>query len=400
MFTQGQAARMQLALQNTIAGRNNLWTNANLIATGVISPAGPCVPVADFKSNRVKTCSGAPVTFKDASWNGQPLNYYWSFPGGTPAISTASAPVVTYANPGNYAVTYSVSNAAGTSTPVTKTGYINVTSGAAAYSGAWTEGFESGVIPNGDWQTASSSGAVYWVSTALASYSGAVSAYIPRENNTRKTITSMTGPLVNISGISNPALSFKVANGDGSTHTNTLQVHVSTDCGTTWSQVYSKWGTALVTSASTNTDFIPASRSEWRTEVISLSAYASSSALNVRFTYIRDTMPGANNTFIDNINIDGGASVAESSAEELLDYAVFPNPSQGDLQIAFSLLTPQKITLSVYDINGKLVLSKPNADALAGRNVLSLKGNDLATGLYLLQLEIGQKRFCKKLAIE
>src|SRR6185437_3463084 len=72
MFTLGQAQRMQAALNSTQAGRNNLWSPANLIATGV-SPVlavtqedsatieKRCAPKADFTGNYCYVCQGAKV---------------------------------------------------------------------------------------------------------------------------------------------------------------------------------------------------------------------------------------------------------------------------------------------------------------------------------------------------
>lgn len=48
MFTQGQRSRMHNALNSNVAGRDNLSSNANLIATGVINPTLNCTPLAAF----------------------------------------------------------------------------------------------------------------------------------------------------------------------------------------------------------------------------------------------------------------------------------------------------------------------------------------------------------------
>jgi len=50
MFTNGQKSRMHSALNSSIGTRNNLWSSANLIATGTNNPYGAvtCAPVALF----------------------------------------------------------------------------------------------------------------------------------------------------------------------------------------------------------------------------------------------------------------------------------------------------------------------------------------------------------------
>jgi PKD repeat protein len=41
------------------------------------------------------------------------MNYFWSFPGGTPSTSNASSPVVLYPNAGNYTAQLIVTNSCG-----------------------------------------------------------------------------------------------------------------------------------------------------------------------------------------------------------------------------------------------------------------------------------------------
>lgn len=76
--------------------------------------AGPCLSVtsqtfADFSAEPTQVCVGSTVQFTDLSTN-SPISWQWSFPGGTPAQSTAQNPVVTYLLPGIYSVSLTVSN--------------------------------------------------------------------------------------------------------------------------------------------------------------------------------------------------------------------------------------------------------------------------------------------------
>ena len=127
MFTNGQKSRMHSALNSPVGNRNNLWQIPNLVATGTnngfIPP--PCTPVADFSNKSYMICTGDVITFTDASWNNTPTGWNWTFAGGTPSVSTAQNPVITYNSPGVYDVTLTVSNAAG-SNSLTRTGIIVV----------------------------------------------------------------------------------------------------------------------------------------------------------------------------------------------------------------------------------------------------------------------------------
>ena len=57
-------------------------------------------------------CATHTVAFLDNS-GGNPTNWNWTFPGGTPASSTLQNPVVNYSQVGSYSVTLQISNSAG-----------------------------------------------------------------------------------------------------------------------------------------------------------------------------------------------------------------------------------------------------------------------------------------------
>jgi PKD repeat protein len=84
----------------------------------------PQPPVANFAANPTTIVEGQTVTFTDQSTN-SPSSWAWTFTGGTPAASTAQNPVVTYSTPGNYPVSLTATNAAGSDNE-TKDNYIHV----------------------------------------------------------------------------------------------------------------------------------------------------------------------------------------------------------------------------------------------------------------------------------
>lgn len=81
--------------------------SANVIISAV-------APTADFTLSQTQGCSPFTVQFSDQS-EGEPTSWAWEFPGGNPATSTEQNPMVTYAAPGTYSATLTVSNSAGTS---------------------------------------------------------------------------------------------------------------------------------------------------------------------------------------------------------------------------------------------------------------------------------------------
>ena len=81
-------------------------------------------PVADFTANTVSVCAGQTINFTNNSTNCS-STYAWSFPGGTPSVSTDLNPVISYNTPGTYAVTLTVTNPGGNNTK-TVNNYITV----------------------------------------------------------------------------------------------------------------------------------------------------------------------------------------------------------------------------------------------------------------------------------
>jgi PKD repeat protein len=105
---------------------NQVNFNASAVVVfGLNTELGLQAPDADFIANNVTVAQGAQVTFTDLSSH-NPTSWAWTFEGGTPATSTAEAPVVTYATAGTYNVSLVTTNAAGTSETESKTDYITV----------------------------------------------------------------------------------------------------------------------------------------------------------------------------------------------------------------------------------------------------------------------------------
>ncbi|RMG80449.1 MAG: PKD domain-containing protein, partial [Chloroflexi bacterium] len=85
-------------------------------ANAIISvSAAPVPPTANFSANPTTGQAPLAVQFTDASTGDAPLSYAWDFDGDGVTDSTDQNPLFTYNNPGDYTVTLTVSNAAGSS---------------------------------------------------------------------------------------------------------------------------------------------------------------------------------------------------------------------------------------------------------------------------------------------
>lgn len=403
MFTTGQKTRMRSALTTTSgitgsAQRYNLWTTANLTATGVSTPAVLCL--ADFQSNDpINTvCQGSSLTFNDLAWNGNPTSWSWTFAGGTPSTSTDSVPVVTYNTPGVYDVTLVVSNASG-SVNATKLDYVTVYPNTAIYSATfYSEGFETSPIPNSDWNVRNANaGTNTWVQTNAAAATGSNSARIVNASTYDANVDELISPTIDITAIVGaPSLTYKIAHAQKtSTSADKLQVYVSSDCGNAWALRQTTTGAALSTAGVISSSFVPTA-SQWVTKTVNLASVATSTSLMVMFKFTSDA---GNNIYIDDINIMGNVGVNELANN--INFNVYPNPAEDNTIISFSLLENQKTDLRIIDVVGREISAVFSGNLAAGEHQYSIAENTkLSAGAYFIRLTVGGKSFTKKLIVK
>lgn len=91
-------------------------TGANGCSTNVTVPVTVLeIPVASLVMSDTFICINSSITF-DGSNSTDVTSFAWSFPGGTPSTSTASAPVITYNTAGTFTAQLIVTNSCGTDT--------------------------------------------------------------------------------------------------------------------------------------------------------------------------------------------------------------------------------------------------------------------------------------------
>lgn len=399
MYTAGQKTRMRNALTSSTGQRSSLWTSSNLSATGVSLAAVLCK--ADFQSNNLANtvCQGNSLTFTDLSWNGVPTSWNWTFPGGTPATSTDSVPVIQYNTPGVYDVGLTVTNGSG-SVNTSKTSFVTVNSTTASFSNTfYSEGFEGTSIPNTDWNIRNQTpGGNTWVTTTSAAATGSKSVMITNTSTSDTYIDELISPSINMTAITvSHNLTFKVAFAQkASTSADKLQVYVSTNCGLNWTLRYTKSGAALSTGGIQSSAFTP-NASQWTEHLVSLSGYSGQTNLYIMFRF---TSNGGNNVFIDDINL-GGANSIDDGLASTIDFNVYPNPVEENSIISFNILNKQKVELKIYDILGREVSSLFNGYLSPGDHQYSIaEKSDLSPGVYVVTLCVDRQRFTKKLIVK
>lgn len=253
--------------------------------------------VANFNANNINPCTGVAVQFSDLS-TGNVTSRSWSFPGGTPSTSTASNPVVTYNTNGVYDVALTVSDGIGNNT-VTKNAYIS-TNGAVL---PLSEGFEGTENPPSGWKNVdNSTSGVAWAKTATAGGYGTSSNSMMFDNYSWNNVGEKDEILVkrlDLTGYSSVKLTFDVAYQIFSGYLgDSLNVLVSTDCGITYTKLYSKGGATLTSAGTAGNNFVPTA-AQWRTDTVNLSAYIGQPSVLIAF---QNRNGYGNKLYIDNIN--------------------------------------------------------------------------------------------------
>lgn len=397
MFTYGQKARMHASLNSSIAGRNNLWQTANLIATGVLDTAGSLCK-ADFTSNLKVVCEGStiPVTFTNASYNGTFTSVLWTFPGGNPATSSSNSPSINYNSSGTYDVTLKVINGAD-SLEITKTNYISVLPDPGAVS-PFSEGFETtNSLVSAEWFSVSFDSINNWQLTNNASYNGTKSAMIDNGNNgiygTRDELISQK---FNLTGDSGLYISFKYAHAKkDSSSKDQLQLYITNNCNNTWVQRLNLTGAGLESAPMQSSPFIPASLNEWKDT--SVSVPVAWLTANFRFKFVYSSY-GGNNVYLDYINLNV-LSTGINESEFISAFHLSPNPSGENLTVKFTLSEMRKFEFSIVNVLGQTIYESGKKNYPEGENAINLDMKNIDQGMYFLKISDGSHSQQKALMV-
>ena len=425
MFTNEQAKLMRLNLESDLSSRNNLWSEANLIATGVsdVSTAVKCTPKANFrmtlkKDNQNGTsniCAGTSVIFHDISENATVISRKWLFENGTPATSTDANPEVTFDKAGGNNVTLIVSNEQGSDT-LSINNSVFVTN-FSSESGYLTENFEKGY--SWDWKVEDKN--ENSSSFAFSTKNGKNKSGCLKLNNYRDlskyqsyqdeyyyydrlagTKHAIITPAINLSTTTNVSISFDYAFATDAYYdsliTDQLNVFVSKDCGENWSLKKSIAGpkastsvitvnTLLTAGNSSGSEFSPESDVLWKNITIPLTVNSADTKTRIKFEFIPSKY--ANNFYIDNVNINGVLQIEESPITKM-NLNVYPNPTNENENISISYqANNENVTFEIIDVQGKVLTREINTTKNTTVNH-TFNNPKLTSGCYFVKASQGE----------
>lgn len=413
MFTLGQSARMNaifglggsraslllsqgcvpLVLQTTDAG-----IQAIVAPTGSLC-SGSIIPVVTLRNFGINTLTSATINYQvDA---GTINTYNWVGSLATNAAVDVTLSAVTVAS-GAHTLTAYTTNPNGVAdqnaTNDSQTG--NFSAAAAGSATPYAQGFEVGGFPPTGWTAFNPDAATTWLQTSLAAYTGTKSMWIENANyNSTGEVDEMSMQPVDLSTLTNPEFTFRLAYKLWTDPTSvpnfsdTLEVLVSTDCGVTYTSIYKKFGVTLTTTTPTwqNSDFIPTA-TQWRKESINLAAYASATSAIFKF---RNTTDYENNMYIDDINIDEVLGVNEIKSDP--SFSVFPIPSKGMINVQWTSLVKEDLTVTVTNSVGEIIYSTEVKNY--NGELLKVDMSKKAKGVYFVKVQSSTKVINQKIVL-
>lgn len=360
MFSKLQAARAEAAIAAPASGRNNLWTPANLAATGADQTALPDCPANPeiFPYVPKILCNTGSHTIRDASYGGTKTSRLWTVPGGQASSLTDSIISVSYSQPGVYSVSLENTNANGSKSRTFFDRVVVLDNSAPINSSLpYTESFEDNSFP-ANWVRVNVGGDTTWRVTGVASYTGNNSLRLRNFTMPIGSMDELITPRFDLSNTSAANMKFRLAfTGKSNANKDKLVIFISRDCGQTWTSVYSKMvnNSSTINELRTTTGnspnaFIPADASQWREETINIAANFRTD--NVRFRFVF-TSSGGNNLYIDDVKVDGTVVVSNKNQMERPEIELIPNPAQTSVQFSGFVNVAR---FSIHDLQGRMVM--------------------------------------------
>lgn len=206
----------------------------------------------------------------------------------------------------------------------------------------------------------------------------------------------------NLSNVTNPQISFAMKY-DLELNWDIVYVEYSTDFGANWSvlgQMGPNWYNSDRTQATAGNDCYNCPGAQWTGTNASLTTYSYPlNALNTetniifRIVFHSDEAENLRGVNVDDFVISGTLS---NQNFEMNNIVVYPNPSKGIFNISLGNIQPTAI--DVYDLTGKVILSK---SAIQSSNIeTSIDLSNAATGIYFVKITAENQSTVKRIIKE
>ncbi len=397
MFTMGQKARMRAAAYSSTGGRNNLWSQNNLVAAGVETRGSipVCAPTLSLPPIAYRICPGVDVRYQATISNAPEaaVSYRWELPGSSQPTSTDMSPEVTYATPGIYSVRLRIANAAGADSAAVENSIV-VRNPNAIYAPGDSETFAGNSFPivsdtaSHFWEIESSDGNIGWERNLTAGFGDSASLQSNLRNLASDNVYSALTPAFDLTNVVRPAyLVFRYSSAKSiPIPADELSVYASFNCGQAWN-VLSRRNAGTSPNLYTQPSAVAGSYTPQPSHFVEakLSVHNYVGRPSVRFKFEMAVGGGGNAFFLDNVKVIG-APVGVDERFLLQDVEIAPNPSSTLVEVNLPSWPETKPVR--YEL-----ISPLGQRVKAGRsdgNRFTMDVSALSAGVYMLQLE-GQK---------
>lgn len=391
----GDKIVQQAAYSQPVPVVNNAATSA---LTGVpgITCTGSFAPSVTLTNTGTATLTSCDISYQvDAN---TPVIYNWTGSLAANASATVTLPTIS-ASAGTHTLTILPANPNGQAIFVTQFGSVmqsfTVVSGAGT-AVPFTNTMSSTAFPYSGWSLNNPDGAITWA--RVTTNSGSLK-YDCFSYGSVGAIDEFTVEPADLSTSSVASLNFNVAHRQYSaSYTDGLAVLVSTDCGATWTSVWSKSGATLASVTPASTSAFTPSANQWRAECVNLSAYTGNNQVFIMF---RATNGYGNNIYVDDINVSGTSCTIGISEEvtNLNSFNVYPNPVTSAANISLNLAASNPVSMTVSDMLGKVVFTNNYGTMRAGEHMLVLDAAKFEAGLYFVTIKAGEETITRKITV-
>jgi hypothetical protein len=174
-------------------------------------------------------------------------------------------------------------------------------------------------------------------------------------------------------------------------YSDSLSVWASTNCGTTWTNIYDKGGATLATGPQQTATacWAPASANDWRNENISLNSFCGQGSVMFAF---RDRSAWGEWIYVDNINITSATGINEGAYAN--SFNIYPNPASSIVTISGTSKS-DKVQYAICNMLGAEI--KAGEIPSNGNYNAKISVSDISSGMYFIKVIDGDTSFTKKL---
>lgn len=267
-----------------------------------------------------------------------------------------------------------------------------------------SEGFEGATFPPTDWEVVHFAPATtdFEHSTTVGGFQASTSCAFFNSIAATGNVHVFRTPSFDLTTAIEPTVTFDIAYAsdfDASNNTDRFRMYrtLNTNGTSGWQTVPNSTfiNETLTTAPNQTTYFTPDEASDWQTFTIDLSLYAGQSY--VRFAF--EVNPGANRNvlYLDNVNFFDASPLAVKN-ESIINFSVYPNPSEGLVRVNTVLENLDKHNFEIRNILGQHISNFGFSKISNTSYQLDL--SDIKSGMYFITVTEGEKSTTKKLYIK